>query len=53
MESQDMFDLMVHVGVKPNVHTYATLMHGYFFVRKMDEVRKLVGNMLSIGSKPD
>ena len=53
MEAQDLFDLMVHMGVKPDVCTYNTLIGGYLFVGKMDEVRKLLDNMCSIGLKQD
>uniref|UniRef100_A0A0E0EZG4 NADPH-protochlorophyllide oxidoreductase n=1 Tax=Oryza meridionalis TaxID=40149 RepID=A0A0E0EZG4_9ORYZ len=43
IESEKLFDLMVRIGVKPDIITYS----------KMDEATKLLASMVSVGMKPD
>jgi pentatricopeptide repeat protein len=35
-EAQKLFDLMLSAGVKPNVVSYNTMIHGYFLAGKLD-----------------
>jgi pentatricopeptide repeat protein len=44
---------MPHAGVKANVVTYSTMIHGYFLAGEVDEVMKLLDDMVLIGVKPD
>ena len=43
---------MTRAGVKPDVVTYSTMIHGYFLAGEVDKVMKLLDDMLLIGLKP-
>jgi pentatricopeptide repeat protein len=51
-EARKLFDLMPLAGVKPDIVTYSTMIHGYVLVGEVDEVTKLPDDMLLIGLKP-
>jgi pentatricopeptide repeat protein len=43
---------MPRAGAKPDVVSYNTMIHGYFIAGEVDEVIKLLDDMLLIGLKP-
>uniref|UniRef100_A0A0A9FCP6 Pentatricopeptide repeat-containing protein n=1 Tax=Arundo donax TaxID=35708 RepID=A0A0A9FCP6_ARUDO len=53
MEAQILIDLMVRVGVRPDVISYNILIDGHCLVGGMDETMKLLGGMVSVGLKPN
>ena len=48
MEAQRLIDLMVRVGVRPNVISYNTLVDGHCLTGRIDETAKLLDVMVSI-----
>ena len=53
MEAQSVIHLMVHVGVRPDVISYNTLIDGHCLAGTIDEASKQIDGMVSVGLKLD
>jgi leucine-rich PPR motif-containing protein len=47
MEARRLIDSMVCVGLRPNVISYNTLIHGHCLTGRVDKAAKLLDNMFS------